>query len=494
MNALAATLLLSGCATLHGSSAPPVEQAPPADEPGAGWSAIVQQAMPSVVLLLAEVDGEPRRFGAGIVVDGEGRVLTNHHIVAGARSISVLAHEPGRTSYSPLEGGIDRLVFQHQHDLLEASTVAGDPLLDLALLQVDGLEAPAVLPQRAEPLLVGEPVLALGHPQQSAWSFTAGVVGALHQGLIQHDAPLNPGNSGGPLIDAEGRLVGVNTLELIGTEGMAYARPVALARPLLEGGARAIELDLTAPDSAYHACERAVDLAPWQALDCIWWDGEYQQLLQAAERVRAALALPGEVDRALEHALWEHSRSAWIGAWQQGVVRFLSGGVYDLQQQPQRLLDYDALWPEEAARQTHRAAIGAPALIRERWAAMLEDERAYQRARAERGGLDEPLDPGPARQARALGQRLQELYLPTDRMALLHVQAHAPDGTLYGTTECWVLVPGGWRQRMVCPDSYAQRIPADWPLPVEDHALFLERFELELAMAILGVSAEDLDL
>ncbi len=490
-----ATILLAGCAAMHGPApleAPSSAGSDPAGPtPSAGWAALVEGAMPSVVLLLTDCQEDERCYGAGIVTDERGTVLTNHHLVSEASHIEVLPYEPGRISYSPLEGGVTRMLFQHEEDLLPAKLTAADPLLDLAVLQVPGLEAPP-LPTRDTPLRVGEPVLALGHPRQSVWSFTAGVVSALHLGLIQHDAPLNQGNSGGPLIDCEGRLVGVNTLELLGAEGMAYARPIALARPLLEGGQRALSLDFTAPDRAWLSCEQAVDLAPWQALDCIWWDGEHQRLLEAAERVRAELALPDEVDQRLQQQIRLHSRSAWIGSWQLRIVRFLSGGIIAADRTPVRDLDYDGLWDSPEQRGEHAASIHARETLRERWRQLEADRQAFEAARAQRGGPLRSAPPGPTREARAHGQRLVELYLPTERMALMHVEAHSPEGELFGRTECWVLVPGGWRQRMSCPLAYQRRIPASWPLPLEDHDLLIRHFELQLSLAILGMSLGEL--
>ncbi len=484
-------ILMLACAGLHNLD--PTPAAAEASQPGApGWSEVVEAAMPSVVLILAEREGEPGRFGAGIVMDQTGRVLSNHHIVAQADRLTVLAYEPGRLSYSPLEGGIQRLVFEHREDLLPATVLVSDPLLDLVLLQVRGLEDAAGLPVREEPVRIGEPVLALGHPQQSVWSFTAGVVSAIHQGVIQHDAPVNPGNSGGPLIDSQGRLVGVNTFELLGgSEGLAFARPLRLATPLLEGG-RALELNLSAPDSAFLSCEQAVDLAPWQALDCVWWDGEHRQLLAAVERVRADLALPPEVDQRLRKQVWERGYAAWIGAWQQQVVRFLSGGLFE--PVPSERLDWDALWPSPEARAEHAASLDAATVLRGRIEALREHEAGFVAERARRGGPSQAMDPAPYRQARTMGQRLEQLYLPTDQLALMQVQAHLPDGSPHAYTECWVLLPGGWRQRMLCPPEYLRLVPEDWPLPLLDHHAFLESFEIELWAAILGLGPGDLEL
>src|SRR5439155_16992393 len=92
------------------------------------------------------------------------------------------------------------------------------------------------LPFREAPPLLGERVIALGHPKETVWSFTTGVVSSLHSGMIQTDAAINQGNSGGPLIDSEGRVIGINTSKLVGdAQGIGFARPIALAKGLIDG-------------------------------------------------------------------------------------------------------------------------------------------------------------------------------------------------------------------------------------------------------------------
>lgn len=147
-----------------------------------------------------------------MLLDERGLVLTNLHVVANASSLGAMLHDPGRVSFTPMDGGLARYFFENQKDVVAAHLVRGDPTLDLAIVQIEtDTSRYARLPFRTTPVEVGEQVLALGHPQETVWSFTSGMVSSIHLGAIQHDAAINPGNSGGPLIDMSGQVVGVNT-------------------------------------------------------------------------------------------------------------------------------------------------------------------------------------------------------------------------------------------------------------------------------------------
>ena len=150
------------------------------------------------------VPGEPQRaLGSGFVIDKEGHVVTNYHVVQGATSIEV--------SFS-------------NQETVSAKVVGTDPSTDLALLDVD-VDAKALTPLAladSDQVQVGDPVVAIGNPFGLERTVTAGIVSALQREVsapndytidhvIQTDAPINSGNSGGPLIDAQGRVIGVNS-------------------------------------------------------------------------------------------------------------------------------------------------------------------------------------------------------------------------------------------------------------------------------------------
>ncbi len=171
---------------------------------------------PSVVSLVV---GHKRRFGqgagSGVVIAPDGYVLTNAHVVDGAGRVEVTLGD-GRT--------------------VEARPVGGDRATDLAVVRVTATSLPHVHIGGDRDLLRGQLVVAIGNPLGFESTVSAGVVsatgrslrgydGRLVENLVQHTAPLNPGNSGGPLVDFRGHLVGVNTAIIAFAQGMSFAIP-----------------------------------------------------------------------------------------------------------------------------------------------------------------------------------------------------------------------------------------------------------------------------
>jgi putative serine protease PepD len=189
-------------------------------------AAIYRRASPGVVSIA--VGGG--RTGSGFVWDGDGRVVTNHHVVAGAERVT-LGLSDGREA--------------------AARVVASDPGTDIALLQVllprpSGLD-PLEL-GTADGIEIGAPVIAIGSPLGLEGTVTAGIVSGLDRqlrapdgftidGAIQTDAALNRGNSGGPLLDSSGRVIGVNAQiesSTGGNIGIGYALPIEVVRETVE--------------------------------------------------------------------------------------------------------------------------------------------------------------------------------------------------------------------------------------------------------------------
>ena len=164
-------------------------------------------------------------LGSGVIVAPEGYVLTNHHVVEGADDIELVLSD-GRQMRARIRGS--------------------DPESDLAVLKADGDNLPAITFGTSDTLQVGDVVLAIGNPFGFGNTVTHGIVSALgrnHLGInrfedfIQTDAPINPGNSGGALVDAGGRLVGINSTiysQTGASTGIGFAIPVSLARTVLE--------------------------------------------------------------------------------------------------------------------------------------------------------------------------------------------------------------------------------------------------------------------
>ncbi len=161
----------------------------------------------------------PFSQGSGVVIDPEGYILTNEHVIRGADEIKV--------SFNP----------QYGKETYIASLVNADADNDLALLKIEGDQPFAsVALGRSNDLMIGEKAIAIGNPYGEQNTVTAGIISAIGrdvtiegravQDLIQTDASINPGNSGGPLLNIQGELIGINTAIHPLAEGIGFAIPV----------------------------------------------------------------------------------------------------------------------------------------------------------------------------------------------------------------------------------------------------------------------------
>ena len=170
-------------------------------------------------------------IGAGVIVDSDGYIITNAHVVEGAQRIRVILPPAGTDSQEiqPIHAG----------QILEARLVGAHKQSDLALLKVEATHLPSVPLHHDLRVRQGELVFAIGSPQGLRDSVSMGVVSSVARQTdpenpmiyIQTDAALNPGNSGGPLVDIDGNLVGINTFMLSeggGSEGLGFAIPAAI--------------------------------------------------------------------------------------------------------------------------------------------------------------------------------------------------------------------------------------------------------------------------
>ena len=227
--------------------------------------AVAAAVTPSVVRIdvVGPVASGRGSVGSGVIYRSDGYIITNFHVVEGARAITV------------------RLA---DGELLDAELIGTDPHNDLAVLRVTGWDLAAFnLRDRTEPLRVGETVVAIGSPFGLDASVTAGIVSALNREIrvdevdgvvntipsaIQTDAAINPGNSGGALVDTRGRLVGINTAIYTNSganEGIGFAvsaeQAVSSADQLiLQGFVRHPLLGITGIDVSREIAER-MDLA-----------------------------------------------------------------------------------------------------------------------------------------------------------------------------------------------------------------------------------------
>ena len=171
-------------------------------------------------------------IGSGVIVDPDGYIMTNAHVVEGAQRIRVVLPVP--QSESPLD-----ITPIGQRQILDAKLVGLHKDTDLALLKVDGHNLPSLPLGTKRPVYTGEMVFAIGSPEGLQSSVTMGVVSSAWRQpdpdqpmvYIQTDAPINPGNSGGPLVDLDGYVIGLNTFILSeggGSEGLGFAIPARI--------------------------------------------------------------------------------------------------------------------------------------------------------------------------------------------------------------------------------------------------------------------------
>ena len=266
---------------LREASVPPAaerERSP--DELTASYSGAVSKAAPAVVSITAKrlvttrqvlqppplmrqmfpglVIGQSqqlqRSLGSGVIVSGDGYVLTNNHVIQGAEEIEAILKD-GRAA--------------------KASVVGSDPETDLAVLKLDAENLPTISIADGTPINVGDVVLAIGNPFGLGNTVTMGIISALgrqlhkstYEDFIQTDAAINQGNSGGALVNAYGELVGINSDVFSpsgGSIGIGFAIPVSTAKVVLDQivthgkvirgwiGAEYADLPSTQPNAGAH--------------------------------------------------------------------------------------------------------------------------------------------------------------------------------------------------------------------------------------------------
>ena len=214
-----------------------------------GLESLVERVSPAVVQVLvsgyaaargpaaAGLLSRVRSSGSGVIVDPEGYVVTNAHVVDGARRVQV--------AFAPAGEGAGRSILKAPARVLGARVIGVDKETDLALLKVEAARLPVLPLGDSEALRQGDLVMAFGSPLGLDGSVTLGVVSAVARQLrpedrmiyVQTDAAVNPGNSGGPLVDMEGRVVGINTLiasQSGGHEGVSFAAPSNIVRTVVD--------------------------------------------------------------------------------------------------------------------------------------------------------------------------------------------------------------------------------------------------------------------
>ena len=222
-------------------------------------------------------------LGSGVLIDADRHILTNEHVVGRASRIRVTLAD-GRE--------------------FDATLIGADPNNDIAVLRAETKEKLPWIPLgSSRDLMVGEPLIAIGNPFGLASTVTTGVVSALDRsirsesrvfhGFIQTDASINPGNSGGALLDAEGRLIGINTAVYNGGQGIGFAIPVDVASRVVN------------------------ELIAHGEVTPVWLGIEFQDLTPDLGR---ALALPEGTNGAVASRVREDSPAARAGVRRGDVV------------------------------------------------------------------------------------------------------------------------------------------------------------------------------
>jgi S1-C subfamily serine protease len=217
-----------------------------------GASNLYKRCVKSVVLL---VSIDATSLGSGSIVDTEGNIITNWHVVKGKDQMLVW----------PYNKGLSQLIDLDPESALLANVVAIDPSRDLALLKLESTGAipPTIILGKPNSISIADDVFAIGHPEGYIWSFTYGVVSQLRSkfawayeknddfraDVIQTQTPSNPGNSGGPLFNGMGHLVGINSFSSDG-QGLNFAVQVGEVTNFIAGVRKGQYTDLSMNNSS----------------------------------------------------------------------------------------------------------------------------------------------------------------------------------------------------------------------------------------------------
>jgi hypothetical protein len=421
----------TGPSRLASAPAPAASKPSLADEPK--FAELVARSMPSVVLLLNTQSDGAVKYGAGLLIE-RGLVLTSQHVVADAKTLGAMLYDARRTSYTPMDGGLSRYLFENHTAIVKATMVGGDTTSDLALIRIDAdTSRYPTLPIAREPVKPGDRVLALGHPQETVWSFTQGVVGAIQQGAIQHDAAISHGSSGGPLLNARGEVVGINVAKVVSeASGLAFARPIALAaRYLGDRSVAALPLDLSTPEAAAISCWRAQEIGRLEVGDCFDWQTTWEMYVGVAEEA-IRLAPPAVAERIRKELDDPKFKEKWLEEGKRhSAAHFVEPKKFEEPTPPS----------------------GPPALVQARQEAQREEARALREHPEIRGVYTDQKDPQLFKARLRLGMRVDRVAIVAPGRAWVQMVGRNPDGTLYRFSEFYVQIGDRWLQRQ--PPSVA---------------------------------------
>jgi S1-C subfamily serine protease len=393
------------------------------------FAELIARSTPSVVLLLnTHADGTVT-FGAGFLV-GTGLVLTSEHVVASAQKLGAMLYKAGRTSYTPMDGGLSRFLFENQADIVPVREVNGDSTSDIALMQLDvDTSGFPTLPMADGEVKAGDRVIALGHPQELVWSFTQGMVGTIQQGAIQHDAAISYGSSGGPLLNLRGEIVGINIAKVVSeSPGLSFARPIALAGRYLGRVTSPIALDLSTPEAAALSCWRSQEVGRVETGECFDWDASFAFFSSVAEEA-LAMAPPAVQTRLRAETSAPDFRDRWIEDGKRHAAAYFVSGMTPPAQTP--ALD---VVPAGLARARATAEREEEGVLREH-----PDLRRFYAERKKPSFWQSRL---------RLGIRVERTWAVDDHRAWVELAGRNPDGSIYRMSELYMKMGGRWLQRL----------------------------------------------
>lgn len=201
----------------HSATPPPPR---PASDVLDAYSQAVMSVAEAIGPAVISVSADTPGAGSGVIISADGLALTNSHVAAGRKRLRATTADGDR---------------------LDATLVGDDPATDLALIRIAARDLPHAALGDSSVLRVGQLVIAVGNPFGLHSTVSTGVVsatgrslrspgGRLIEDIVQHTAPLNPGNSGGPLVDSRARVVGINTAVVAWSQGLGFAVPASTAR------------------------------------------------------------------------------------------------------------------------------------------------------------------------------------------------------------------------------------------------------------------------
>jgi S1-C subfamily serine protease len=462
------------------------DSAPEDAEPPESIQAMVQQSLPAVVLLVQERPDGKLTYGSGFLFSASGAdqrplVLTNLHVVEHGSKVKVMLYRAGRVSYTPMDGGLGRYLFENARDLVAGQVVRSSPTMDLALVKIDAdVSKLPRLRLAGQAGKVGDRVYALGHPQETVWSFTSGAVSAIHHGAVQHDAVVSNGSSGGPLLNALGEVVGVNTSRVVSeARGMAFARPADMVAGWLDADAANDTIHFNVLEDAVLDCWRAEEVGSSAAADCLDMERRWAPTADAL----AALERKLKVTAAERGAFEAHALGGDKAAFLDGVKKGLIAASRGEEAACEPLLAEAA--PLPLALQGQRKA-ALEALLSQ---SLALDGVEHQRL-ADQNHLRAHEGDGSFQATLRMGIRLDEVVRVTPALAWVRFAGRNRDGTEFTFAEAWGFHDGRWFQRSPPSPEDEKSLPPGFPRPLEAYPWSVSRDQAVLARRLLGLRRE----